>query len=68
MFQTPNVALVLSEALSPAADRHPTDAQLPSHIGLGDLTSLQEPPSFEATFFTLCTSEVAWSPYHSRLL
>ena len=68
IFQTPHVALMLSQALSPPADRHPTDAQLPRDIGLRDLASLQEPPSFEATFFTLCTSEVVWSPYHSRLV
>ena len=68
IFQTPHVALMLSQARSPPADRHPTDAQLPRDIGLRDLASLQEPTSFEATFFTLCTSEVVWSPYHSRLV
>ena len=68
VFQTPEVAPVLGKALGPSADRHPTDAQLPRNVGLGELVSLQEPPRFEATFFTLCTGEVVRSPYHSRLL
>jgi hypothetical protein len=68
IVQTPNVALMLRKALSPPADRHPTDASLPRALGLSDLASLQEPPGCEATFFTLCTSEVVWSPSHSHLV
>ena len=68
VFQTPDVALVLGQALGPSADGHSTDAQLPRNVGLGVLASLQEPPRFEATFFTLCTGEVVRSPDHGRLL
>jgi hypothetical protein len=68
ILQTSHVALMLSKALSPPANRHATDAQLPRDLSLRDLASLQEPPRFEATFFTLCTSEVVWSPYHNRLV
>jgi hypothetical protein len=68
VFQTPNVAMVLGQALDPAADRHATNAQLSCNVGLGGLVSLQEPPRFEATCFTLCTREVVRSPYHGSLL
>lgn len=68
VFQPPDVALVLGKALGPSADRHPANAQLPRHVGLGVLVRLQEPPRFEATFFTLYTGEVVRSPYHGRLL
>jgi hypothetical protein len=66
--QPPHVALMLSQALSPPAARHPTAAQRPRETGLRDLASLQAPPRFEATCFTRCTSEVVRSPYHSRLV
>jgi hypothetical protein len=68
IFQTPEVAPVLGKALGPSADRHPTDPQLPRNGGLGELVRRQEPPRFEATFFTLCTGEVVRSPDHGRLV
>jgi hypothetical protein len=41
IFQLLHVALMPSEELCPSADGHPTDAQLPRNIGLGELAGLQ---------------------------
>jgi hypothetical protein len=32
------------------------------------LTSLEQPSSFQAAFFTLCAGEVFWAPDHGHLL
>jgi hypothetical protein len=66
--QASHVALVLSELSSPLADGHTTDAESAGDFGVGQLTSLEQPSSFQATFFTLCAGEVCWAPDHGRLL
>jgi hypothetical protein len=68
IFQTASIALMPRQALGPSADGHPTDAELPRNVGLGELANLQQPSCLEAAFFTLCLGEVAWSPYHGHLL
>jgi hypothetical protein len=59
---------VLADALSPCADGHPTDAQSAGDVGVGELASLEKPTGFQASFFTLTTGEVSWTPDHDRSL
>jgi hypothetical protein len=66
--QAGQVALMLTELLSPCADGHPTDAQSAGNVGMGELSSLQQPSGFQASFFTLTTGEVSRTPDHGRLL
>jgi hypothetical protein len=66
--QARHVALVLLELSSPLADGHATDAESAGNLGIGQLTSLEQPSSFQAAFFTLGASEVFWAPDHGRLL
>ena len=66
--QAGHVALVLVELLSPLADGHATDAESAGNVGVGQLTSLEQPSSFQAAFFTLCAGEVFWAPDHGHLL
>jgi hypothetical protein len=66
--QARHVALVLPELSSPLADGHATDAESAGDVGVGQLTSLEQPSSFQAAFFTLCAGEVFWAPDHGRLL
>jgi hypothetical protein len=66
--QARQVALVLSQLSSPLADGHPTDAESAGDVGVGQLTSLEQPSSFQGAFFTLRASEVFWAPDHDRLL
>jgi hypothetical protein len=66
--QARHVALVLPELSSPLADGHATDAESAGDVGVGQLTSLEQPSSFQAAFFTLRASEVFWAPDHGRLL
>jgi hypothetical protein len=46
---------MLAELLSPFADRHPPDAQSAGNVGVGELSGLEQPASFQASFFTLTT-------------
>jgi hypothetical protein len=62
--QAGHVALMLADALSPFADGHPTDAQSAGDVGVGELSSLEQPAGFQASFFTLATGEVSWTPDH----
>jgi hypothetical protein len=66
--QASHVALVLPELSSPLADGHAADAESVGDFGVGQLTSLEQPSSFQAAFFTLCAGEVFWAPDHGRLL
>jgi hypothetical protein len=66
--QTAYVAVVLSELSSPLAHSHPTDAESAGNIGLGELSSLEQPTGFQASFFTLTAGEVSWAPDHGYLL
>jgi hypothetical protein len=66
--QAGQVALMLAELLSPFTDGHPTDALSAGDVGVGQLTSLEQPASFQAAFFTLRAGEVFWAPDHGRLL
>jgi hypothetical protein len=66
--QTRHVALVLSELSSPRADGHSTDAESAGDFGVGQLTSLEQPSSFQAAVFTWCAGEVFWAPDHGCLL
>jgi hypothetical protein len=66
--QAGHVAPLLSELSSPLADGHPTDAESAGDVGVGQLTSLEQPSSFQAAFFTLREGEVFWAPDHGRLL
>ena len=67
-LQAGHIALVLVELLSPLADGHATDAESAGNFGVGQLTSLEQPSSFQAAFFTLCAGEVFWAPDHGHLL
>jgi hypothetical protein len=62
------IALVLTGLLSPVADRHPADTQSAGNGSVGELTSLEQPSSFQASFFLLATGELSWAPYHGRPL
>jgi hypothetical protein len=66
--QARQVALVLSQLASPCADGHPTDAESAGDGGVGQLTSLEQPSSFQAAFFPWRAGEVCWAPDHGRLL
>ena len=66
--QAGHVTLVLAQLSSPLADGHTTDAESAGDVGVGQLTSLEQPSSFQAAFFTLRASEVFWAPDHGRLL
>lgn len=66
VLQTPPIPLMILEMLSPFADSHTADAQLARDFCLGQAAGLQQPPSFQATFFALTASEVLWWPYHGR--
>jgi hypothetical protein len=66
--QAGHVALVLVELSSPLADRHPTDTQSAGNVSVGELPSLEQPSSFQASFFTLTTGELFWAPDHGHLL
>ena len=67
-LQAGHIALVLAELSSPLADGHATDAELAGDFGVGQVTSLEQPSSFQAAFFTLCAGEVIWAPDHGCLL
>jgi hypothetical protein len=66
--QAGHVALMLADALSPFADGHPTDAQPAGDVGVGELSGLEQPAGFQASFFELITGEVSWAPDHGRPL
>jgi hypothetical protein len=66
--QAGHAALMLADALSPFADGHPTDAQSAGDVGVGELSSLEQPAGFQASFFTLTTGEVSRAPEHGRPL
>jgi hypothetical protein len=66
--QTAYGAGVLSERSSPLAHSHPTDAESASHIGLGELSRLEQPTGFQASCCTLTAGEVSWAPDHGYLL
>jgi hypothetical protein len=59
---------MLAEALSPFADGHPTDAQSAGDVGVGELSSLEQPTGFQASFFPLTTGEVSRAPDHGHPL
>jgi hypothetical protein len=62
------IALAWVELSSPLADGHPTDTQSAGHVSLGELTGLEQPSSFQASFFTWATGERSWAPHHGRPL
>jgi hypothetical protein len=66
--QAGHVVLMLAELSSPCADGHPTDAQSAGHVGVGELSGLEQPTGFQASFFTLTTGEVSRAPDHGRPL
>ncbi|HXH09451.1 MAG TPA: hypothetical protein VNP04_06790 [Alphaproteobacteria bacterium] len=66
--QAGHVTLVLSQLSSPLTDGHTTDTESAGDVGVGPLTSLEQPSSFQAAFFTLRASGVLWAPDHGRLL
>jgi hypothetical protein len=66
--QAGHVALMLAALLSPCADGHPTYAQAAGNVGMGELSSLQQPASFQASFFTWTTGEGSWTPDHGHRL
>jgi hypothetical protein len=66
--QAGHVALRLVELLSPCADGHPTDAQSAGNVGVGELSGLEQPAGFQASFFTLTTGEVSRAPDHGHQL
>jgi hypothetical protein len=66
--QAGHIALVLVELSSPLADRHATDTQSAGNVSVGELTDLEQPSSFQASFFTLATGELFWAPHHDRPL
>jgi hypothetical protein len=66
--QAGHVALMLAELLSPCTDGHPTDAQSARNGGMGELSGLEQPAGFQASFFTLTAGEVSWAPDHGCLL
>jgi hypothetical protein len=66
--QAGQIALVLVELSSPFADGHPTNTQSAGNVSVGELTSLEQPSSFQTSFFLLATGKVSWAPHHGRLL
>jgi hypothetical protein len=66
--QAGHIALVLVELSSPLADGHPTDTQSACNVSVRELTGLEQPAGFQASFFTLTTGQVVRSPDHGRLL
>ena len=66
--QAGHIALVSVELSSPGADGHPTDTQSAGNVSVGELTSLEQPSSFQTSFFLLATGKVSWAPHHGRLL
>jgi hypothetical protein len=66
--QAGHIALVLVELSSPFADSHPTDTESAGNVSVGELTSLEQPPSFQTSFFMLATGELSWAPHHGRPL
>src|SRR3712207_4008290 len=66
--QAGGIMSVLPEVLRPFTDRHPADAHTAGDLRLGQLAGLQQPGSFQATFFTLGTGKVSWLPDHRRQL
>lgn len=66
--QAGHVALMLAELLSPLADGHPTNPQPAGNICMGELSGLEQPPSFQTSFFPLTTREMSRTPDHGRLL
>jgi hypothetical protein len=67
-LQAGHIALVLAELSSPCADGHPTHPQSAGDIGMGELSGLEQPPSFQTSFFPLTTREMSRTPDHSSLL
>ena len=67
-LQAGEIIWVLPEVFRPMADRHPTDAHPAGDLRLGQLACLEQPGSFQPTFFTLSTGKGSWSPDHRRLL
>jgi hypothetical protein len=59
---------MLPELLSPLTHGHPTDAQSTGDVGVRELSSLEQPTGFQASFFTLMTGKMLRSPDHGRLL
>jgi hypothetical protein len=66
--QAGHVAMMLAELSSPGADGHPTDAQSAGQVGVGELSGLEQPTGFQASFFTLSTGEVSRAPDHGHPL
>jgi hypothetical protein len=66
--QTAYIAMVLPELPSPLAHSHPTDTSSAGNIGVGELSRLEQPTGFQASFFTLTAGEVSWAPDHGHLL
>jgi hypothetical protein len=66
--QAGHLALVLVELSSPCADGHPTDPQSAGHVSVGELPGLEQPSSFQASFFTLTPGKVSWAPDHGHPL
>jgi hypothetical protein len=67
-LQAGHITLVSAELSSPLTDGHATDAELAGDVGVGQVTSLEQPSSFQAAFFTLCAGEVIRTPDHGCLL
>ena len=67
-LQAGHIALVLAELVRPCADGHPTHPQSAGNIGMGELSGLEQPAGFQASFFPLTTREVSRAPDHSHLL
>jgi hypothetical protein len=42
--------------------------QAAGHVSVGELTSLEQPSSFQTSFFLLATGELSWAPHHGRSL
>jgi hypothetical protein len=66
--QAGRVALMLTEVLSPCADGRPTDAQSAGNVSVGELSDLEKPAGFQASFSTLTTGEVSCATDHGHLL
>ncbi len=62
------VAMMLAELVRPFADGHPTNPQSACNICMGELSGLEQPAGFQASFFPLTTREVSRAPDHSHLL
>ena len=56
------------ELSSPRADGHPTDTQSAGNVSVGELPGLEQPSSFQASFFTLTPGKVSWAPDHGHPL